>query len=129
MKMNHISYAFPSFLIVTFLTTNTNLFICSNKTEDTTVPTTAITLTENEVIPGCRCRDNRHLNKDEPGNCNTKSWAFKYGKLWCYVELPSNCNDLKNSTLGPNKKYSAQACSKKGKAIFVVSIINDIILN
>ena len=127
-KMNQISYAFLTFLFVTCLTINIRLVLCSNETEDTTVSTTAITLTENEVTPGCRCRDNRHLNKDEPGNCSTKSWAFKYGKLWCYVELPSNCNDLKNSTLEPNEKYSAQACSGKGKTIFVVSIKKDITL-
>jgi len=111
--MNQISYAFLTFLFVTCLTINIRSVLCSNETEDTTVSTTAITLTENEVTPGCRCRDNRHLNLDEPGNCSTKSWAFKYGKLWCYVELPSNCNDLKNSTLEPNEKYSAQACSGK----------------
>ena len=107
--MNRISYAFASFSIAIFLTNDICLVLCSNKTEVTTSPTTNGTQPGNEVAKACQCIDNKYLNKDEPGNCTSKSWAFKYGKLWCYVELPSNCTDLKSSTLGPNRKYSAQA--------------------
>ena len=72
------------------------------------------------ISPSCEC--DPFINKYGKGNCTTKSWAF-YGKSWCYVKLPSNCTDLKNSTLEQAHKYSAKACSSKGFSFIYVSVI------
>ena len=104
-------------LIGTILVINADKAIRVNETETNTFKSTNITLDTNKGPVGCHCTKNESLNGDEIGNCKTKSWAFKYGKKWCYVDLPSNCTDLKNSTSDPKKKYSAQACSKKGPGI------------
>ena len=32
------------------------------------------------------------------------------GKPFCYVEQPSGCSDVRESTSDPGEKYSAEAC-------------------
>ena len=97
---------------------NVSWVICSDGTNKTTTDSTAVASSLNGAIPRCQCINNEDIYEDKKGNCSTKSWAFKYGQKWCYVDLPSNCKDLRNSSSNPNIKYSAQACSKKGNKIF-----------
>ena len=111
--------------IGTLFVINVGPVISSNETQTHTLSSTNITLDTNNGTIECQCvKDDSQILKfsergglgtnEKVGNCKTKSWAFKYGQKWCYVDLPSNCTDLKNSTSEPNKKYSAQACSGKG---------------
>jgi choriolysin H len=54
----------------------------------------------------CSCMD--YVNKNGFGNCKKKSSTL--GGLSCYVNLPTNCSDARNSGSDPGKKYSAVAC-------------------
>ena len=57
--------------------------------------------------PGCSCSN--FVNKYGYGRCLKNSRRFGY-KPTCYVNLPSDCKDLNDSTTDPDKKSSAQAC-------------------
>ena len=54
---------------------------------------------------GCLCKD--LITSDGYGNC-LKDPS-------CYVQQPSSCDDVKDSTVSPGEKWSFQACSQKGK--------------
>ena len=57
----------------------------------------------------CKCKD---LVLNGNGNCQTNSTSATHqGKRFCYVELPSNCIDLVDSTEQPGEKFSAEPCS------------------
>ena len=56
---------------------------------------------------GCGCSD--FVSEAGYGRC-----LKEFGnKPICYVDLPSDCNDLKKSSIG-GKKFSAQACTEGG---------------
>ena len=112
------------FFMGILFTHNISWVICSDGTNENTTDSTAVTSSLNGATPRCQCINNNYIYEDIKGNCSTKSWAFKYGQKWCYVDLPSNCKDIRNSSSNPNNKYSAQACSKKGNKIFDKSLQN-----
>ena len=61
------------------------------------------------VLLDCSCID--YINKQGYGNC-AKVNRFKFGgKPACYVNLPSTCSDIKDSSTDPGKKWSAEACN------------------
>ena len=45
------------------------------------------------------------------GNCEKKFM----GEALCYVNLPSSCSDLEDSTTDPGEKISVEACLQTGK--------------
>ena len=54
----------------------------------------------------CSCSE--YVNANGFGNC-TK--VYGKGPI-CYVNKPSNCQDLQRSTTDPDKQYSWEACEK-----------------
>ena len=57
----------------------------------------------------CTCKS---LIVNGKGNCQEKpDPATHGGNLFCYVELPSNCKDLIDSSAQPGEKSSSQACT------------------
>ena len=57
----------------------------------------------------CKCKD---LIVNGNGNCQTNSTsATHHGERFCYVELPSKCMDLIDSSEKPGEKFSVEACS------------------
>ena len=79
--------------------------------------------TDSSTTPeSCRCTTNSELqiNQYKKGNCTTKSKKFR-GKTWCYVNQPSNCVDLENSTFLKEQKYSASACPTQGFCFNIIS--------
>ena len=72
-----------------------------------------------QMLLECKCKS--LLNKYEKGNCTTKSWSksWRGGKRWCYVEQPSDCKDLENSTVIEGEEYSAKACPSTGLLIYL----------
>ena len=81
--------------------------------------------TDSSITPeSCSCATDSELqiNKYKKGNCTTKSKKFR-GKTWCYVNQPSNCADLENSTFLKEQKYSASACPTQGFCFNIISII------
>ena len=54
----------------------------------------------------CTCKD--FVTAHGVGNCKKEP----LGKETCYVERPSNCVDLKNSTTNPGEQYSSVACKQ-----------------
>ena len=61
------------------------------------------------VTEGCSCTD--FVNKNGYGQCKKGSSVRKLP--FCYVELPSTCEDKKQSTTDPDKWNSHDACSSK----------------
>ena len=61
-------------------------------------------------------------NKNGQGNCE---YLWK-GELWCYVNQPSNCKDLGNSTSHPGKQWSLIACKeRRGNVVeYVIDLYN-----
>ena len=57
---------------------------------------------------GCTCKD--LVAASGYGNCQKE---YK-GKPMCFVELPSSCNDLHNSSSSPGEQWSFEACSQGG---------------
>ena len=57
---------------------------------------------------GCTCSD--FVNKNGYGNCRKD---YKDGPI-CYVNLPSQCKDLVDSSKDPSKQYSWEACKNVG---------------
>ena len=63
-------------------------------------------------VGGCTCSD--FVNKNGYGLCRKD---YKDGPI-CYVNLPSQCKDLVNSSKDPSKKYSWEACKNLGFGAF-----------
>jgi len=60
----------------------------------------------------CTCKD--FINDSGYGNCFKRSGhSIHGGKVVCYVEQPSTCNDLIHSKANPGEKVSAKACELK----------------
>ena len=51
----------------------------------------------------------------EEGNCGN---TF-HGVLWCYVQQPSSCSDLGNSSWLPKEKWSVTACKDRPSKYFM----------
>ena len=64
------------------------------------------TATTDDTIIACACKD---LFSGRWGNCHKKI----DGKPLCYVELPSSCSDLQDSTSNAGEKWSFEACSQR----------------
>jgi len=67
-----------------------------------------------EKTPGTRmefndCTCSSLVNPNGFGDCKKEDSAFG-GAVSCYVNLPTNCTDLKQSGTNPEKYLSAQAC-------------------
>ena len=45
------------------------------------------------------------------GKCEKTNDDHFNGKPFCYANLPSSCDDLKDSDASPGKQMSAQACA------------------
>ena len=56
----------------------------------------------------CACKD--FVSEEGYGNC--KKISPTIGKVVCYVQQPSVCNDLKSSETIFGEQYSAKACEK-----------------
>ena len=46
------------------------------------------------------------------GNCKGTGSSVHNNHVACYVNQPSNCNDLVDSGSNPGEQVSAQACKK-----------------
>ena len=57
---------------------------------------------------GCTCKD--LVVASGYGNCQKEH----NGNPICYVELPSSCNDLKQSGSVPGEQWSFEACAQSG---------------
>ena len=66
-------------------------------------PKTTTATTDDDTIITCACKD---LVSGGYGNCRKKI----DGKPLCYVELPSSCSDLKESTSNAGEKWFIEAC-------------------
>ena len=66
-----------------------------------------LTVTNSKTLPTCTCTD--FVNSSGQGNCQTSNTTKSDDKL-CYVMRPSNCPDLKNSSLFQDKQISREAC-------------------
>ena len=55
---------------------------------------------------GCSCIE--YVNKNGFGNCN-KSYE-KNSRFSCYVNEPSTCEDVRNSSTDPGLRFSFEAC-------------------
>ena len=76
-----------------------NLYICS------------MYILSISLLASCTCTD--FVNSGGGGNCQEGqlSPASKHnGQVFCYVQQPSNCPDLAESTFGGGTQYSAEAC-------------------
>ena len=54
-----------------------------------------------------------YVNENGYGNCKKKASAHG-DRYICYVNLPSNCADLKDSGTDPDKKKSSDPCFSQG---------------
>ena len=59
----------------------------------------------------CTCKE--LISPFGSGNCLQTSIRLN-NKPYCYVDLPSSCPDLLDSSDIPGEKYSADACSNTG---------------
>lgn len=57
---------------------------------------------------GCTCKD--FVGDTGHGNCRTK--LKPQDRFMCYVEQPSSCTDLVDSTSNPGEKFSFDACTR-----------------
>ena len=57
---------------------------------------------------GCTCKDLVGIN----GYGNCKKISPSIGNVTCYVEQPSACKDLQNSSSDSGEQFSAKACDK-----------------
>ena len=66
---------------------------------------------------GCTCHD--FINHNGYGQCKLKDLYHGHVRdnFVCYVNQPSNCDDLYASVSNPGKKLSAIPCKKDGKAL------------
>lgn len=64
-------------------------------------------------VKGCTCKD--LVNVHGFGNCRDRKNIHQGNKAICYVNLPSDCNDLVDSIMIPGEKSSAEACHTHGK--------------
>ena len=65
------------------------------------------------IVKGCTCKD--LVNVHGFGNCRDRKNVHQGNKAICYVNLPSDCNDLVDSIMIPGEKSSAEACQSQGK--------------
>ena len=66
----------------------------------------------NAYYPSCECTD--FVNDAGFGNCTGFSkFSFHGSLIACFVQLPSSCKDLINSTAYPGKQISVQACQER----------------
>ena len=61
---------------------------------------------------GCTCKD--LIDANGAGNCQD-TISSTSGKAGCYVNQPSTCGDLKDSSTNPGEKFSTEACLISGK--------------
>ena len=66
-----------------------------------------LTVINSKTSPTCKCTD--FVNSSGQGNCQNSNTPKSDDKL-CYVMRPSNCPDLKNSSLYQDKQISREAC-------------------
>ena len=52
-----------------------------------------------------------YINSHGYGNCKKEF----YGKVVCYVSIPSSCSDVQESANAPGKLFSFEACSRNGE--------------
>ena len=70
-------------------------------------------------IESCTCSD--FTNENGFGKCQKASVRSvspqAIDAMVCYVNQPSNCNDLYDSTTNPDKQLSAEACRYTGEIV------------
>ena len=66
------------------------------------------------LIAECTCSE--YVSSSGYGNCRKD---HKGGPI-CYVNLPSECNDLVGSSKYPDRKYSWEACKNVGFGAFQI---------
>ena len=71
-------------------------------------------------VKGCTCKD--LVNVHGFGNCRDRKNVHQGNKAICYVNLPSDCNDLVDSIMIPGEKSSAEACQSQGR--YCVEIVS-----
>ena len=69
------------------------------------------------------CRCNGFVNSNGFGACQKRDENFN-GGFSCFVDQPSTCKDLKNSTTDPVKQLSASACEDKNEGKVDVFLFN-----
>ena len=63
-------------------------------------------------LPSCKCTD--FVNDAGFGNCTGFSkFSFHGSLVACFVQVPSTCKDLINSTAYPGKQISVLACEER----------------
>ena len=81
---------------------------------DTYTVLTIVTFTKiiKADFSSCKCTD--FVNDAGFGNCTGFSkFSFHGSLVACFVQLPSSCKDLVNSSAYPGKKISVQACEER----------------
>ena len=60
------------------------------------------------------CSCDEFVDDNGLGACQKRDENFN-GEFSCFVNEPSGCTDVKNSTTNPEKQLSAEACEEKNK--------------
>ena len=77
-----------------------------------------MTFINSKIITNCECID--FVNSSGQGNCQNSNTNKSEGRL-CYVRIPSECPDVRNSSLFHDEQISWRACELHTKHIALKS--------